>query len=77
MAPACPEESHVHDLRGRLLAVHSVYEIITVVGEQRQAQPVIATNIYMNTDRGWRIIVHHASGVSGTRVAEPAPAMLH
>jgi ketosteroid isomerase-like protein len=48
-----------------MMSVHSVYEHIAVVGETRARAPVIATNIYVRTDRGWRMVAHHAS---------PAPA---
>ena len=50
-------------VQGMILAVHSAYEFITVAGEQRPANPVIATNIYLRTERGWRMVAHHASPV--------------
>jgi ketosteroid isomerase-like protein len=43
------------------LVMHSVYEKITVVSEGRELSPVIATNIYMRSERGWHMIMHHAS----------------
>jgi ketosteroid isomerase-like protein len=57
-------------ISGMMLAVHSVFEIFTLPGqaqgaEKRQPLPVVATNIYLRTAAGWRMIVHHAS---------PAPA---
>ncbi len=52
-------------LSGMTLVVHSVYEQITVGGEARMRAPVIATNVYLRSGNGWRLIVHHAS---------PAPA---
>jgi len=45
--------------------VHSVHENFTVEGDPRPRPPVIATNVYLRTPAGWRMIVHHAS---------PAPA---
>lgn len=59
-------------IRGGLLAVHSVYEYITLVGERRQANPVIATNLYANVGGGWRMVGHHASPVASAEAA-PAP----
>jgi uncharacterized protein (TIGR02246 family) len=47
------------------LAVHSVYEQISLAGDTQPRHPVIATNIYARTENGWRMIAHHAS---------PAPA---
>jgi uncharacterized protein (TIGR02246 family) len=55
----------LHAVTGMTLVVHSVYEQISVAGEARARQPVIATNVYMRTENGWRMVVHHAS---------PAPA---
>ena len=51
-----------------MLAVHSVHENFAVEGETRgdaRPVPIVATNIYLRTAAGWRMIVHHAS---------PAPA---
>jgi ketosteroid isomerase-like protein len=59
-------------ISGMMLAVHSVFENFTIPSETRaqgaemsQPAPVIATNVYLRTAAGWRMIVHHAS---------PAPA---
>jgi len=57
-------------LRGGLLAVHTVYEYITVVGERQPASPVIATNVYANVGGSWRMVGHHGSAVPD---AEPDP----
>ena len=48
-----------------MIAVHSVHENFTIEGEARAQVPVVATNVYLRTAAGWRMIVHHAS---------PAPA---
>lgn len=42
------------------LAVHVVQEHIRA-GDERPGPPVLATNVYRLTDRGWRMILHHAS----------------
>ena len=55
---------------GRMLSIHSVYEHVSVAGDPRPANPVLATNIYLLTDRGWRMLMHHASPLAG----EAAPA---
>jgi ketosteroid isomerase-like protein len=59
-------------LNNMMVSVHSVYEHISVVGESRARSPVIATNIYLRTERGWRMIVHHASPAPAT-TANPEP----
>lgn len=57
-------------LRGTLLSVHSVHENVTVRTERTARPPIIATNVYLLTDRGWRMVVHHAS--PATNLPEPA-----
>lgn len=44
-----------------MVSIHNIYELIAVGNEPRARQPVIATNVYMRTSDGWRMIVHHAS----------------
>ncbi len=64
---------HLRDsqvVQGMMLAVHSVYEHITVAGETRPRGPVIATNVYLRTERGWRMVAHHASPVPAPATAE-------
>ncbi len=58
-------------LQGMMLSAHSVYEHITVAGETRARNPVVATNIYLRTERGWRMVAHHASPAPATVEAEP------
>jgi ketosteroid isomerase-like protein len=63
---------------GRMISIHSVYEHVTVAGESRPAQPVLATNIYLLTNRGWRMLVHHASPLAAPAApGEPPPSVLH
>ena len=50
-----------HHVTGMMMSVHSVYEQIGVVGDPRAAQTMIATNVYLRTERGWRMVAHHAS----------------
>ena len=70
---------HQRALSGMTLAVHTVYELISIVGEARAQAPVIATNIYLRTTSGWRMVVHHASGAPGIPEGEPkaTPKTLH
>jgi ketosteroid isomerase-like protein len=64
------DQQHV---QGMMLSVHSVYEYITVSGETRARAPMIATNVYLRTERGWRMVAHHASPAPATAAAEPEP----
>jgi ketosteroid isomerase-like protein len=61
------------------LVMHSVYEKIVVVDEGREMSPVIATNIYMRSERGWRMVMHHASPAPQLQESNSkrAPKILH
>lgn len=72
--PAHPEQ--VHRLHSLGLAVHHLVERIRMPEGPAGAGPVdafvLATNVYVNTAQGWRLVAHHASpGVPG----QPAPAV--
>jgi len=66
-------------LNGMMVAVHSVHEVISVVGERVARPPMIATNVYLRGAAGWRMVVHHASPAPGAaaELPEDAPKMLH
>ena len=66
-------------VNGMTLVIHSVYEQISVAGEARPRTPIIATNVYLHTERGWRMVVHHASPAPANPDAESkrAPKTLH
>ena len=60
------------------LAVHCVYERIRHGPRLAERSLVLATNIYKATDRGWRLVVHHASpGGSLPSDAEEPSSTLH
>lgn len=61
---------------GRMLSIHSVYEQVTVAGDPRPANPVLATNIYLLTDRGWRMLMHHGSPLAGELAPQENPSSL-
>jgi uncharacterized protein (TIGR02246 family) len=58
-------------ITGMMIAVHSVHENFTVEGDPGPRPPVLATNVYLRTASGWRMIVHHASPAPGE--VEPPP----
>jgi len=61
-------------ISGGMIAVHSVQESFTVEGASRgdaQPAPVWATNVYLRTAAGWRMIVHHASPAPGQPQSAP------
>ena len=71
-----------HEVHGMMIAIHSVYEQITVAGQEPARNAMLATNIYLRTDRGWRMVAHHASPAPAAPVAaeaetKRAPKTLH
>ena len=61
-------------------AVHNVLERIEVMTSEGPVHAfVLATNVYHQTPRGWRLVLHHASPGTQDEVQEinPAPQILH
>ena len=46
---------------GADFAVHTLYENIRFVDGSGDGGRVLATNVYMREDTGWRMVLHHAS----------------
>jgi uncharacterized protein (TIGR02246 family) len=76
--PVQPEQ--VRRTRSLDAAVHNVVETVAIRGaEGTQHAYVVATNVYLKTTLGWRLVAHHASPGSATEPQEPvdAPTTLH
>ncbi len=75
----------VHPNGPRLLdtptvAVHNVIEEVLVgEGRSQQVVSVIATNAYVKTAAGWKMVLHHASQAGGGEVVSTSEphAILH
>ena len=68
---------HVHAVA---CAVHHVSERVEVVTQRGPVQAfVLATNVYIKTAQGWRMVVHHASPGTETQMQEDVsqPKVLH
>ncbi|MEP7298238.1 MAG: nuclear transport factor 2 family protein [Burkholderiales bacterium] len=75
---ARPEK--VRRLQTNSCAVHSVLEHIQVMTDQGPHSAwVVATNVYLKTAQGWRLVSHHASPGSPREVQEivEAASTLH
>lgn len=66
----------LHAVRNLMTAVYSVVEEINHGDAARQDTHVLATNVYVKTMLGWRIVAHHASVAPGQAPAEAAAAAL-
>ncbi|NLR75323.1 MULTISPECIES: YybH family protein [Leeia] len=54
------------------LAVHSVVQLVQVMSQGEQRHWITATNVFLHTERGWRLLAHHAS----PSVAEPDSSLV-
>ena len=71
---------HVKRIQSMGSAVHSVLERIDVVTvEGPRTGWIVATNVYVKTSQGWRLVVHHASPGAPDEIPEIAdtPSLLH
>jgi len=72
--------AHVKRMQAMGSAVHSVLERIDVVTvEGPRTGWCVATNVYVKTSLGWRMVAHHASPGSPDEISEIAdtPSVLH
>jgi len=61
--------------------VHSVLERIDVItADGPRTGWIVATNVYVKTGQGWRMVAHHASPGAPDElpeIGEAAPSLLH
>lgn len=69
--------SHQVCTQGMMLAIHSLHENFTVEGEPKARPPVVATNVYLRSGNGWRMIAHHASPLPLSAAVPDSPKVLH
>jgi ketosteroid isomerase-like protein len=50
-----------HTYTGLMLSIHIVLEHARLESGEESTHPILATNVYMRSDKGWRMILHHAS----------------
>jgi ketosteroid isomerase-like protein len=69
--------SQLHETNNLMSSVHTVIEGVTSTGTAEPAH-LVATNVYMKTPQGWRMVLHHVSVAPGPVPAtHPAGASLH
>ena len=68
----------LHATKNLMVSIHNVVEEIPATAPEQHDMHILATNVYVKTPHGWRIVVHHASIAPGAIVTDPAAgAMLH
>jgi len=76
--PVHPDQ--VRRTRSLDAAVHNLVEVVSIASaEGTQQAYVVATNVYLKTTLGWRLVAHHASPGSATapRDHSDPPTTLH
>lgn len=64
---------HLHVTQNMGCSVHTLVEEVDVPDDPDwQEAHILATNVYLKTPQGWRMVLHHASVAPG-RPAEQAP----
>jgi ketosteroid isomerase-like protein len=64
----------LHAVQNLMIAVHNIVEEIKRPGGEPQDLHILATNVYLKTSHGWRIVAHHASIAPGKAPAEKVGA---
>jgi ketosteroid isomerase-like protein len=68
----------IHTSQNLLTAVHSLIEDVAQGHNAPTDMHIVATNVYMHTAQGWKIVLHHASICPGAAPTELAPfSILH
>ena len=67
--------SQLHETHNLMSSVHTVVEGTTAAGNE--AAHLLATNVYVKTPRGWRIVLHHVSVAPGPVPADTPTQILH
>jgi ketosteroid isomerase-like protein len=68
----------LHVTQNMMTSVHNVIEEVHRPASHKQDIHILATNVYMKTPLGWRIVTHHASVVPGEAPVDiSVTALLH
>jgi ketosteroid isomerase-like protein len=68
----------LHVTQNMMTSVHNIIEEVHRTNSKQRDIHILATNVYMKTPLGWRIVSHHASVVPGEAPANtPIAALLH
>jgi len=66
----------LHVAQNLMTSVHNIVEEVQRPVSRQQDIHILATNVYVKTPVGWRLVTHHASVVPGEAPADATPAML-
>lgn len=55
----------LHTSQNMMCAVHNLIESVSLPDGKQRDMHILATNVYVKTPHGWRIVLHHASVAPG------------
>lgn len=68
----------VHATQNLMVSIHNIVEEVDNQEREQQDMHILATNVYVKTPHGWRIVNHHASIAPGNlAIDRSAGSMLH
>lgn len=67
--------SQLHETHNLMSSVHTVIEGVSAAGPD--PAHLLATNVYIKTPHGWRIVLHHVSVAPGALPSSALPSSLH
>ncbi|CDG81183.1 YybH family protein [Janthinobacterium agaricidamnosum] len=67
--------SQLHETHNLMSSVHTVIEGVSA--SEGAPAHLLATNVYIKTPRGWRIVLHHVSIAQGGVPLDPGAQILH
>lgn len=69
--------TEIREFVDQALTVRVLYENLWVPGENTPRPPIIATNAYRYSKRGWQMVLHHASPVPQDESGSQRTAVFH
>ena len=67
--------TQLHETHNLMSSVHTVVEGVSA--SEGQPAHLLATNVYIKTPRGWRIVLHHVSVAPGNAPDQGGEPILH
>ena len=67
--------TQLHETHNLMSSVHTVVEGVSAASGE--AAHLMATNVYVKTPRGWRIVLHHVSLAPGSAQPDMKAQILH
>ncbi len=69
--------TEIRELADQALTIRILYENLWVPGENAPRPPIVTTNAYRYSKRGWHMVLHHASPIPQEEAENQRAAILH